>query len=66
MGDTLNNSHKDLWLTPKSISSDVSQAKESVKRIAQLDFDILCCGHGKPIIGGASARVRDWIERKGL
>jgi glyoxylase-like metal-dependent hydrolase (beta-lactamase superfamily II) len=66
VGDTLNSSHKDLYLTPKSISSDVSQARESVKRLAQLDFDILCCGHGKPIVGGASARVQDWIERKGL
>ena len=66
VGDTINSSHRDLWLTPRSISSDVSQARESVKRLAQLDFDILCCGHGKPIIGGASTRLRDWIERKGL
>ena len=66
VGDILNSGHRDLWLTPKSVSSDVSQARESVKRLAQLDFDILCCGHGKPIIGGASAVLRDWIKRKGL
>lgn len=64
VGDTINSSHRDLWLTPKSISSDVSQARESVKRLARLDFDILCCGHGKPIVGGASAKLRGWIERK--
>jgi len=64
VGDTINSSHRDLWLTPKSISSDVSQARESVKQLARLDFDILCCGHGKPIVGGASARLRGWIERK--
>lgn len=66
VGDTLNNRHKDLWLTPKSISSDISQARESVKRLARLDFDTLCCGHGKPIVGGASARLRDWIKRQDL
>lgn len=66
VGDTMNSSHRDLWLTPRSISSDISQARESVKRLARLDFDILCCGHGKPIIGGASARLQDWIKRKGL
>ena len=66
VGDILNSGHRDLWLTPKSVSSDVLQARESVKRLAQLDFDILCCGHGKPIIGGASAVLRDWIKRKGL
>lgn len=66
VGDTMNSSHRDLWLTPWSVSSDISQAKESVKRLARLDFDILCCGHGKPIIGGASAILRGWIKRKGL
>ena len=66
VGDTLNNRLKALRLPPKDISSNLTQAIDSVKRLAQIDFDILCCGHGKPIIGGASARVRDWIERKGL
>jgi len=66
VGDTLNNRLKALRLPPKDISSNLPQAIDSVKRLAQIDFDILCCGHGKPIIGGASARVRDWIERKGL
>ncbi|MFH1662973.1 MAG: MBL fold metallo-hydrolase [Chloroflexota bacterium] len=66
VGDLFGGGHGDFWLTPKTVSSDVSQARESVKRLAQLDFDILCCGHGKPIIGGASAVLRDWVKRKGL
>lgn len=66
VGDTLNNRLKALRLPPKDISSNLPQAIDSVKRLAQIDFDILCCGHGKPVIGGASTRVRDWIERKGL
>lgn len=66
VGDILNSGHRELHLTPRSVSSDVSQARESVKRLAQLDFDILCCGHGRPIIGGASVVLRDWIKRKGF
>jgi glyoxylase-like metal-dependent hydrolase (beta-lactamase superfamily II) len=66
VGDILNNGHRELHLTPRSISNDVSQARESVKRLTQLDFDILCCGHGRPIIGGASTLLKDWIRRKGF
>lgn len=66
VGDAINNRHRDFRLPPKSISSDLSQAIDSIKRLAQLDFDTLCCGHGKPIVSRASARVRDWIKRQGL
>ena len=66
VGDILNSGHRDLHLTPRSVSSDVSQARESVKRLAQLDFDILCCGHGRPIINSASVVLKDWINRKGF
>lgn len=66
VGDILNSGHRALHLTPRSVSSDVSQARESVRRLAQLDFDILCCGHGRPIVGGASAVLKDWIRRKGF
>ncbi len=66
VGDMLNNRHRDIIPPSKSISSDLPQAIGSIKRLAKLDFDTLCCGHGRPIVGGASARVRYWIERRGL
>lgn len=66
VGDAINSRLPNLRLPPKSISSDLSQAIASIKRLAQLDFETLCCGHGRPIIGGASDRVRDWIEKQGL
>jgi glyoxylase-like metal-dependent hydrolase (beta-lactamase superfamily II) len=65
VGDMLNNRHRDIIPPARMISTDFPQAMESVKRLAQLDFDTLCCGHGKPIVGGASTRVRDWIKRRG-
>ncbi len=66
VGDTLNNRHKDIRLPPKGISNSLPQAVDSIKRLAQLDFETLCCGHGKPMIGGASARIRGWIKAQGL
>ena len=66
IGDLFNSMHRDFALTPKMVSNDVEQAKQSVKKLAQLDFDILCLGHGKPIIGKASAVLRDWVQRQGF
>lgn len=65
VGDALNNRRSNLRLPPKLISSDLSQAIASLKRLAQLDFDTLCFGHGRPIIGGASARVRELLGKQG-
>lgn len=66
VGDTINNRHKDIRLPPKGISNSLPQAVDSIKRLAQLDFETLCCGHGRPMIGGASARIRGWIKAQGL
>lgn len=66
VGDAINNRHKDIRLPPKDISSSLPQAIDSIKRLARLDFETLCCGHGRPIIGGASARIRGWIKAQGL
>ena len=63
VGDALNNRHKDIRLPPKMVSTDLTQAVDSVKRIAQLDFDILCFGHGRPITKDASAKVHQWIRK---
>lgn len=63
VGDALNNRRQNLRFPPKFVSTDLTQAVDSVKRIAQLDFDILCFGHGKPLIKDASTKVRDLIKK---
>jgi glyoxylase-like metal-dependent hydrolase (beta-lactamase superfamily II) len=63
VGDALNNRHRDIRLPQKMVSTDLTQPLDSVKRIAQLDFDILCFGHGKPITKDASAKVRQWLRK---
>lgn len=66
VGDALNNRHRDIRLPPKDISSNLPQAIDSIKRLGRLDFETLCCGHGRPMVGGASTRVRSWIKIQGL
>ena len=36
---------------------DGAQARESVAKLSALDVDVLCCGHGKPILSGASDQI---------
>jgi len=66
VGDALNNRRQNLRLPPKFVSTDLTQAVDSVKRIAQLDFDILCFGHGKPLTQDAPTKVRDLIKKHEL
>ncbi len=63
VGDAINNRHKTLRLPPKMVSTDLSQAVDSVKGLAQLDFDILCFGHGRPLTINAHTRVQEFIEK---
>lgn len=35
-----------------------SKAIESVRKQAELEFEVACFGHGPPIVGGASQRIR--------
>ena len=63
VGDALNKRYRDIRLPPQMVSTDLTQALDSVRRIAQLDFDTLCFGHGKPITKGASARVQQLIRK---
>ncbi len=66
MGDALNSRYKNVQPPPKFVSTDLSQAIDSIKQIARLDFDVLCFGHGRPIVKDASARVQDLIKKQGL
>jgi len=63
VGDALNRFYRNIRLPPKMVSTDLAQAIDSVKRIARLDFDILCFGHGKPITKDASARLKQLIAK---
>ena len=38
---------------------DFEESKRSLAKLVALDFDVACFGHGRPIIGGASGRLRE-------
>ncbi len=42
---------------------DMAEAKRSIRKAAALDIDILCFGHGSPIIGNASVAVRAFAQK---
>lgn len=52
-----------LGLAP--IHEDVAVALESAKRLAALDFEIACFGHGRTIVGGASKKFKRKWKREG-
>ena len=38
------------------------QLRESVRKLLELDFDILLVGDGEPIVQGAKARLEELVE----
>jgi glyoxylase-like metal-dependent hydrolase (beta-lactamase superfamily II) len=63
VGDAIRNRKRTLYLPPKMASTDMVQAADSIKKIARLDFDILCSGHGRPYINNARARVQALADK---
>jgi len=63
VGDALNRWQNKLHFPPKPVSTDLTQAIDSVKQMSRLDFDILCFGHGKPLIENSRDMVYDLIKK---
>lgn len=55
-----------LRLPIAAFTTDMAEDKRSVRKIADMDVDILCLGHGQPIIGGASAVLREFAGKIGV
>jgi len=52
-----------LKLPSGSFTVDIAQEIQSVKRVAGLEFDIICFGHGSPIMRNANHAVADFADR---
>ncbi|MGY1608997.1 MULTISPECIES: MBL fold metallo-hydrolase [unclassified Geodermatophilus] len=55
-GDTVVEFHGELVLGPFNV--DRPQAWSSLQRLAALEADVVCPGHGLPVVGGAAAALR--------
>jgi glyoxylase-like metal-dependent hydrolase (beta-lactamase superfamily II) len=59
VGDAMRSDKKGNLLLPSPrLSQDKVQAMNSLKRISELEFNTLLTGHGAPVVGNASDRVR--------
>ena len=56
-GDAINRRGNRLGLPLKPFTADMEQAFKTAMRLCILDFEILCPGHGDPIIGGAATQI---------
>jgi glyoxylase-like metal-dependent hydrolase (beta-lactamase superfamily II) len=55
-----------LGLPPGPLTVDMEENKRSIGRLAGLDIDILCLGHGAPIVVNTTDRVRQFAAKKGI
>jgi glyoxylase-like metal-dependent hydrolase (beta-lactamase superfamily II) len=62
VGDTLRYDGEKITGAPEQYTLDPTQAKESIKKIAQLSFDVMLPGHGEPVGEHASEAVRKFAE----
>lgn len=61
-GDVIDHRGGRLGPPPKPFTADMEQAIASLQRLAELDFDVLCPGHGAPLVGGAGDQVRAMVQ----
>ena len=48
---------------PGTFNQDKARTVASVQRLAALDVDTACFGHGEPIASGAGARIREMARQ---
>jgi len=61
-GDLLANRFR-LSLPSKTFTADMTQEIRSIARLASLDFDIICFGHGSPLVDKAHPTIVNFAER---
>jgi glyoxylase-like metal-dependent hydrolase (beta-lactamase superfamily II) len=61
-GDTLRSDDKSIGPGPESFTMNPGDERESIRRIATLDFDTILAGHGAPLRPEASRKVREFAS----
>jgi len=62
VGDAINYKLGRLGAPPRIVAPDMIQAHASIHKIAGLDFEICCFGHGPPLMHDAGQRVREFAD----
>ena len=61
-GDLIRKRRKKLLLPPKVVCSDIVEDLESIKKISHYNIEILCFGHGLPLLKDVKHRILDLIN----
>ena len=62
VGDALEHRHGRLGLPSSHFTANMEQAKHSIRKLAELDFDVLCFSHFPPIRKAAAPALRRFCE----
>jgi len=62
-GDALGRMMGRLSLPFAVATADMAEAKRSIRKLATMDIAVLCFGHGDPIIGNASEKLRTFVTK---
>lgn len=62
-GDALSNRGGILHVPPDYLNQDAKALRRSLDSLARLDSDVLCCGHGPVVRGGAFRHIDAAIQR---
>jgi hydroxyacylglutathione hydrolase len=62
VGDALNYKRGRLGAPPLLFTPDMTQARASIQKIAALDFEVCCFGHGPPLLKDAGPRLRAFAD----
>jgi len=66
VGDALNFRRGRLGAPPPMFTPDMAEAHASIRKIAALDFEICCFGHGPPLRENATRQVRAFAQSLSL
>jgi glyoxylase-like metal-dependent hydrolase (beta-lactamase superfamily II) len=61
-GDALLTNGKGLFREPRMVNEELG--KESIRRMATLQFEYLLPGHGAPVEGNASEKLKDFVNKE--
>jgi glyoxylase-like metal-dependent hydrolase (beta-lactamase superfamily II) len=62
VGDALEYRHGKLQLPSRYVSSNMRDARESVRKLAQLDFEVLCFSHFPPLRKNAANLLKQFAD----
>jgi len=63
VGDALNKRQDILRMPLRTVSTNLQEAKSSIRRMAELDVEILCTGHGRPMLQNTKASLQALAAR---